>query len=98
MWRGSGMNFEAIRRLAEGLPGVEAGTTYGAPALKLGKRLVLCVPSHKSAEPDSVVVRTSFEEREALLSEDPGTYYLTDHYVNHPVVLVWLSRIGKDQL
>ena len=37
-------------------------------------------------------------ERAALLAEEPETYYLTDHYLNHPVVLVRLSRIRADQL
>ena len=71
---------------------------YGSPALKLGGRLVACLAVHKSAEPESLVVRTDFDERTALLAEDPETYYLTDHYVKHPVVLVRLSHIGTDQL
>src|SRR6476469_3278207 len=71
---------------------------YGSPALKLGKRLVVCVAIHRSAEPGSLVVRTDFDQRAALLDEDPETFYLTDHYVNHPVVLVRVSRLRQDQL
>src|SRR5690349_3474244 len=71
---------------------------YGSPALKLGKRLVACLAVHRSAEPGSLVLRTDFEQRDALLAEDPETYYLTDHYVNHPVVLVRLARVQKDQM
>lgn len=71
---------------------------YGSPALKLGKRLVACVAIHRSAEPGSLVVRTDFEQRAALLTDDPGTYYITDHYVKHPVVLVRLARVQQDQL
>ena len=71
---------------------------YGSPALKLGKRLVACVAIHRSAEPGSLVVRTDFEQREALLAEDPETFYVTDHYVNHPVVLVRLDRLQRGQL
>ena len=29
---------------------------------------------------------------------DPGVYYVTDHYVNYPTVLVRLSRIHRDAL
>jgi hypothetical protein len=71
---------------------------YGAPALKLGKRLVACLPTHRSAEPGSLVLRTDFEQREALLGDDPETYYVTEHYVNHPLVLVRFSRVRHDQL
>ena len=71
---------------------------YGSPALKLGKRLVACLAINRSAEPESLVVRTDFEQRAALLNDDPETYYVTEHYVNHPVVLVRLDRIQRDQL
>ena len=71
---------------------------YGSPAIKLGKRLVACVAIHRSAEPGSLVVRTDFEQRAALLADDPETFYLTDHYVTYPVVLVRMSRLQPDQL
>ena len=71
---------------------------YGSPALKLGKRLVACLAIHRSAEPNSLVVRTDFEQRAAVLTDDPETYYVTDHYVNHPVVLVRLARVQHEQL
>jgi len=32
------------------------------------------------------------------MAASPDVYYLTDHYVNHPVVLVRLSRIHPDAL
>src|SRR3954447_26936439 len=69
-----------------------------SPALKLGNRLVARLAIHRSAEPGSLVVRTDFEQRPALLDEDPDTYYVTDHYVKHPVVLVRLARVQPDQL
>ena len=92
------ITFETVRASAREFPDVEETTMYGAPALKLGKRLVACLPSHRSAEPGSLVVRTDFEQRAALLADDPETYYLTEHYVNHPVVLVRLARLRHDQV
>jgi len=91
-------DFDIVRKIGRQLPDVEEGTMYGSPALKLRGRLVACLAVNKSAEPESLVVRTDFEERAALLAEAPETYYLTDHYVNHPVVLVRLARIRDDQL
>ena len=53
---------------------------------------------NKSAEPGSLGVRIGFDQREALLAEAPQTYYVTDHYVNYPIVLVRLSQIRIDEL
>ena len=54
--------------------------------------------THRSAEPGTLVVRAGFEEREWLLDDAPETYYLTDYYRNHPVVLVRLPRIQQEAL
>jgi hypothetical protein len=91
-------SFDVIRALGVEFPDLHETTMYGSPSLKLGKRLVACLAVHRSAEPGSLVLRTDFEQRAALLAEDPETYYLTDHYVNHPVVLVRLARVQRDQL
>src|SRR4051794_4161748 len=91
-------NFEAVRAVGREFPDLCEGTMYSSPALKLGKRLVACVAIHRSAEPGSLVVRTDFEQRSALLDDDPETYYITDHYAKHPVVLVRLARLHHDQL
>ena len=92
------MTFEAVRALGREFQDLHESTMYGSPALKLGKRLVACLAIHRSAEPGSLVVRTDFEQRSALLGDDPKTYYVTDHYAKHPVVLVRLARLKHDQL
>jgi hypothetical protein len=92
------VNFDRVRRLALALPDVEAGTTWGALALKIRGSLMACVAIHKSAEPNTLAVRIDFDQRAELLAADPETYYLTDHYVNYPVVLVRLSSIHPDAL
>ena len=96
--RKTAVTFEAVRALGRDFPDLQESSMYGSPALKLGKRLVACLAIHRSAEPRSLVVRTDFEQRAALLTDDPGTYYVTDHYVKHPVVLVRLARVQHDQL
>src|SRR3954471_11993019 len=90
--------FEMVRTLGREFPDLHESTMHGSPALKLGKRLVACLAVHRSAEPGSLVVRTDFEQREGLLTDDPATFYLTDHYLKHPVVLARLSRLHRDQL
>jgi hypothetical protein len=92
------IDFDAVRTIGLRLPHVEDGTMYGSPALKIQGKLLACLAIHKSAEPDSLAVRIDFEQRDELISADPDTYYLTDHYVDYPVVLVRLSRIHPDAL
>ena len=71
---------------------------YGSPALKLRGNLLACMTVHKSAEPDTLAVRLDFSDRDELIEADPKVFYLTDHYVDYPVVLVRLSRIRIDAL
>ena len=80
------------------LPGVEEGTVYGSPALKVRGKMFACIAIHRSADPESLAVRIDFDQREELMAADPNTYYLTDHYVNYPVVLVRLTRVHPDAL
>ncbi len=91
--------FEVVRAVGLALPDVEATTKYdGSPVLKLGGVFMAGLATHVSAEPDTLVVRASYEERDWLIEDAPETYYLTDYYRSNPVVLVRLSRIDQDAL
>jgi len=57
-----------------------------------------CVPTHRSAEPGSIAVRVSFDDRAELLAAAPNVYCVTDHYLNYNAVLVRLSRVTPDVL
>jgi len=91
-------NFDLVRKIALRLPEVEESTAYGTPALKVRGKLLACIAINKSAEPGSLVVRLDFDRRAELIETAPDVYYLTDHYVNYPSVLVRLSRIEPDAL
>ena len=88
--------FDTVRALAAGLPDVEEGTSWGVPSLKLRGRLLTCMASNKAAEPDTLVVRIGFDQRDAMIADDPDTYYLKDHYVGYACVLVRLRRCDVD--
>jgi hypothetical protein len=87
--------FDKVRRLQPTLPEVEEGTMYGAPALKTRGRMFACMASHRSSEPDTLVVRLPVAERDRLIRKDPGTFYVLPHYVGYPCVLVRLPRVSK---
>jgi len=92
------LDFDAVREIALALPGVEESTTPGGTSLKVAGRMLACPASHSSAEPSSLVVRVSAELRERLLATEPDAYYLTEHYVGYPSILVRLSRVSRDSL
>lgn len=91
--------FETVKTIGLRLPGVVAGTKYdGSPVLKVGGSFMAGMALHGSAEPGTLVIRTDPEERQFLLEDAPGTYYITDYYRKHPVVLVRLIRASQDSL
>lgn len=92
------ITFDVVRRIALALPGVEASTAYGSPALKVRGKLLACVPVNRSAEPGSLAVSVDTDDRAGLLADAPEIYYVTDHYRPHPIVLVRLSRTNPAAL
>jgi hypothetical protein len=93
-----GHPFKTVESIGRTLPDVEVTTTYGQPALKVRGKMFVCIASNKSAEPNSLVVMVDFADRDALIEDDPDTYYLKEHYLNYPCVLVRLSRVHPDAL
>lgn len=87
--------FTRIERLAAGagLPGLERGTSYGTPALKVGGRS-FC----RLKDAGTLVLLCPMEAKELLMERDPAVYYETDHYRGWPAVLVRLEAIGDDEL
>jgi hypothetical protein len=86
--------WETVRKIALALPGAVEGTSYGTPAFHVRKKLF--VRFHQSGE--SVVIMIHVNEREALMKIDPETFYITDHYLNYPAMLVRLSTVQPDDL
>ena len=91
-------SFKRVESIARSLPDVEITTAWGSPAVKVHGRMFACMASHKSAEPHTLVVMMDIADRDALIEDDPDTYYLKDHYVGYPCVLVRLARVRPDAL
>src|SRR6266550_136178 len=96
--RAKGTSFDRVEKLTANLPGVEVSTYFGKPALKLDGQMIACMASHKSAEPNTLVVRVDFLERDLRIANEPDLYYLKPHYVNYPCVLTRLSRVSDSAL
>jgi hypothetical protein len=94
----SKITWATVRQMGLELPRAEASTAYGSPALKVGGKWFAVVPTNRAAEPRSIAVRISFRDRDELIAADPETFYLKEHYVSSPCVLVRLDRVHRDAL
>ena len=90
----TGVTYDTVRRLAPALPNVEEATSYGTPALKVSGKLF--VRLHQDL--DKIVLKMPFNRREEMMAADPQTYFITDHYAEHPYILVSLARVPADAL
>ena len=88
------VTFETVRQIARTLPGAEESTSYGTPAFKIKGKLF--ARQHQDGE--SLVVGVDFEEREEMMSAAPEKFYITDHYLNYPWMLVRMSKVRPDEL
>src|SRR5262252_297466 len=91
--------FATVKAIGLALPGVESTIRYdGSLFLKVGGCFMAGLAMHRSAEPDTLVVRSEFEQRGFFIEDAPDTYYVTDYYRKYPVVLIRLSHVDSDAL
>jgi hypothetical protein len=76
------------------LPEVEISTSYGTPALKVRKKLF----ARLHEDERRLVLFVDFMEREALVQSSPGTFIVTPHYRDWPMILVDLPSVDPDEL
>jgi hypothetical protein len=77
-----------VCKLALKLPGVTEGTSYGTPALHVGKRFL----ARLKEDGETMAIKIDFADREVLLEMEPGIFFLTDHYRPYPAILVRLAK------
>ncbi len=92
------VSLDVVCELALALPAVEQSTSYGATSFKVRGKMIACQAISKSAEPNSLVVKIPFSQRDELIAAEPDVYYVTDHYAPYPSVVVRLSRVHRDAL
>jgi hypothetical protein len=93
------VSFAAVKAVGLTFPDVQAEIRYdGSPVLKARGCFMAGLAAHESAEPGSLVVRVSLDERAYLLEDAPETYYVTDYYRSYPLVLVRLAHVDRAAL
>ena len=78
------ITFTKIEKLMKSFPGTVVSTSYGTPAIKVGKKLILRMHQKE----DAIVVLLNTVEQQQFIARDPMAFYIIDHYEGYPAVLV----------
>jgi len=83
-----------VRSLALAMDHTSEKTCYGTPAFYVRKKLF----ARMLPQGDAVVVKIEPQRREVLMQADPACYYITNHYLNHPLMIVSLGNVQLTDL
>ena len=90
-----GAEYRRVCAIALALPGVEECSSYGTPSLKVKGKILARLRSEAEG---ALALRCDFLDRQILLQAAPRTFFVTDHYINYPMVLIRLDRVRKREL
>ena len=88
-----GLGWEDVVRIGLELPGVEEGTAYGTPSLRV-KGAFMC---RLREDGETLAIRCDPDERPLLIDANPEALFVTPHYEAWPMVLVALPK-AEEQL
>jgi hypothetical protein len=78
------------RKIALSFPGTHEKMSYGTETVFVGKKVFTQIGSHKR---EAIMLLTdTLEERDHLITADPETFYITDHFKTYKGLL---AHIGK---
>ncbi|HTN81469.1 MAG TPA: MmcQ/YjbR family DNA-binding protein [Acidimicrobiales bacterium] len=86
---------ETVRAIAMALPATTEKPCWGTPAWYVKGKIFARILDDEVA---SVVVKVDFDERAALVQEDPSVYAVTPHYEGYPMVIVRLGKVRRADL
>jgi hypothetical protein len=86
--------WDVVREVGLELTGVEEERSYDNPALRVAGKLLALLKE----DGETLALRVDFEERQALVHEQPDVFFVTPHYENYPMVLVRLAAVDQDEL
>ena len=87
--------YERYLKIALALPGAAAATYRGTPSVTVyGKFL----SRWRTEAEGGLAIRCDFLDRQIMLQAQPDVFFLTDHYVNYPAILVRIEKASRDVL
>jgi hypothetical protein len=87
-----GISVKDARRLLLRLQNVSEGRSYGKPSFLLNDHFLA-----RFRDDDTVLVLNvgTIGERDVLMQLDPHAFFFTDHYRDHPAVLIRLAEVPR---
>ena len=90
----TGMTWDEVRKIALKWPGMADSRSYGTAALKVCGKFV----ARLREDGETVALRVDVLERQERMAADPAAFFVTDHYVNYPAVVVRLAKVKRRDL
>ena len=84
-----------VREIALSLPETIEKPSYGTPGFRVKDKLFARIREERDV---LVLWRESLDEREFLIAAEPDKFFTTPHYDGHPLVLVRLGAVDRDEL
>lgn len=91
--RSRGLSADGFRELILALPEVEEGRSWGMPSFKVRKR-----PLAYLREDGTLALKVDLLEREALIADPSGAYFITPHHEKYPYVVIRLELVDSEEL
>jgi hypothetical protein len=96
--------WETVRELLRQLPGTVEGPPGERHVIRVDGKQIAYTTETARSQPEHfdgdevLVVRIEFEDRAALIAEDPSRFAVTPHYEGYRGVLVRLPKVPRDVL
>lgn len=89
------ISHDDVRSIALALPETEERASYGGrPSWRTKTKMFAWIRE----QPEALVVWVdSVDDKESLILADPVTFFTTDHYDGHAIVLVRLEEVDVDE-
>ncbi len=84
-----------VRELALALPETTERPSYGTPGFRVKDRLFARLRDENEA---LVLWCENLDEKEFLIGAEPDKFFTTPHYDGHPMVLVRLAAVDREEL
>jgi hypothetical protein len=88
------MDWADVAKAGLALRGVEAGTSYGRPALRVRGKVIACA----GKQDDHFVLMLDIVRVALLMEMEPELFFQTPHYAGWPCVLVRYAALPADEL
>ena len=90
----AGVTIDELREMALSLPEVTEGKSWDSTSYKVRKKPIVYVRS----DGETLALKVDRFERDALIADPSGAFFITPHYEKYPYVVVRLAKVDREEL